>query len=289
MTSGAGPGSLSPAPRKGHTSRAASGTVVKREEKQKEHPLGITSAPRYEMPIIKYPRRVDPLWHEWDRKAQKCGLRHTVYAVNGDRYIGEWLDNIKHGKGTQIWKKSGAIYSGDWKFGKRDGFGTYSIPDPVTKDYKKVYSGWWKNDKMWGYGVKFYSEGEYYEGEWAWGKRNGWGRMYYKDGAIYEGQWSEDKPGENENRYEGSWKDGKKHGPGKFIYLDTGQLYEGYWVADIPTCGTMVDFSRDEAPVPTQYPIPKIELADPDGVLEEAVLILQNAEIFNSQPQKERG
>lgn len=46
-----------------------------------------------------------------------------------------------------------------------------------------------------GYGVKFYSEGEYYEGEWAWGKRNGWGRMYYKDGAIYEGQWSEDKPG----------------------------------------------------------------------------------------------
>ncbi|XP_070806438.1 MORN repeat-containing protein 3 [Pituophis catenifer annectens] len=259
-------------------------------------PLSLQWQIQDEMPFVKYPRRVDPLWHEWDRKAQKCGLRHTVYAVNGDRYIGEWLDNVKHGKGTQIWKKSGAIYSGDWKFGKRDGFGTYSIPDPVTKDYKKVYSGWWKNDKMWGYGVKFYSEGEYYEGEWAWGKRHGWGRMYYKDGAIYEGQWYEDQPGgqgmfrcKNENRYEGSWKDGKKHGPGKFIYLDTGQLYEGYWVADIPKCGTMIDFGRDEAPMPTIYPIPKVELADPDGVIEEAVLILQNAEIFTFQPQKERG
>lgn len=52
------------------------------------------------------------------------------------------------GKGTQTWKKTGAIYSGDWKYGKRDGYGTYSLPDPVTKEYKKVYAGWWKNDKQ---------------------------------------------------------------------------------------------------------------------------------------------
>lgn len=46
-----------------------------------------------------------------------------------------------------MWKRTGAIYSGDWKFGKRDGYGSYSIPDPVTKEYKRVYTGWWKNDK----------------------------------------------------------------------------------------------------------------------------------------------
>lgn len=50
------------------------------------------------MPVVKYPRAAEPLWHEWDRKAQKDGLRHTVYAVNGDQYTGEWLDNLKHGK-----------------------------------------------------------------------------------------------------------------------------------------------------------------------------------------------
>ncbi|XP_075626229.1 MORN repeat-containing protein 3 isoform X3 [Balearica regulorum gibbericeps] len=146
------------------------------------------------MPIVKHPRATEPLWHEWDRKAQKCGLRHTAYAVNGDQYTGEWLDNLKHGKGTQVWKCTGAIYSGDWKFGKRDGYGSYSIPDPVTKEYKKVYTGWWKNDKKCGYGVTFYPDGERYEGEWSSGLRSGWGRMYYQDGSIYEGQWLEDRP-----------------------------------------------------------------------------------------------
>lgn len=62
----------------------------------------------------------------------------------------------------------------------------------------------------------------------------------------------------NENRYEGTWKDGKKHGPGKFFYLDKGQLFEGFWVADVPKSGTMIDCGREAAPAPTQYPIPKV-------------------------------
>ena len=50
------------------------------------------------------------------------------------------------GKGTYKWVTSGAIYDGDWKEGKRSGFGTYSIPTgPDT--YRKQYSGGWKNGK----------------------------------------------------------------------------------------------------------------------------------------------
>ncbi|KAM4763789.1 MORN repeat-containing protein 3 isoform 2-T3 [Cyanocitta cristata] len=229
------------------------------------------------MPVIKYPRIRDPLFYEWDRKAQKCGLRHTIYAVNGDQYTGEWLDNLKHGKGTQLWKNTGAIYSGDWKFGKRDGYGSYSIPDPVTKEYKRVYTGWWENDRRGGRGVFFYPNGECYEGEWSNDLRSGWGKMEYKDGSVYEGQWLVDQPNgqgvlrlSNGNRYEGGWKDGKKHGPGKYFYLDKGQQLEGIWVADIPKCGVLVDFGRDNAPAPTQYPLPEIELHDPAGVLAEA-------------------
>ncbi|XP_065594754.1 MORN repeat-containing protein 3 [Cyrtonyx montezumae] len=240
------------------------------------------------MPIVKHPRAAEPLWHEWDRKAQKCGLRHTVYGINGDQYTGEWLDNLKHGRGIQRWKRSGAIYNGDWKRGKRDGYGSYSAPDPVTREYQ-VYEGWWRKDKrcrgssgtasaaVQGYGMMFYASGESYEGEWSSGLRSGWGRMYYRDGSIYEGQWAADRPDgqgmlylPNNNRYEGGWKDGKKHGPGRFFYFDKGQLLEGIWVTDVPKCGTMIDLSRDEAPAPTPYPIPKIELADPDGVLAEA-------------------
>lgn len=51
------------------------------------------------------------------------------------------------GKGTQVWKTSGAIYDGDWKFGKRDGYGTHSVVSPETKEYTRKYCGGWKNGK----------------------------------------------------------------------------------------------------------------------------------------------
>lgn len=74
----------------------------------------------------------------------------------------------------------------------------------------------------------------------------------------------------NENRYEGSFKNDKKNGPGKFFYLDKGQLYEGVWADDIAKCGEMRDFGRENAPAPTQFEIPKVELFNSKAVLEEA-------------------
>lgn len=50
------------------------------------------------MPHIKEPKVKEPLWKDWDYLAQKKGVRHTVYSVNGDQYTGEWLDNKKDGK-----------------------------------------------------------------------------------------------------------------------------------------------------------------------------------------------
>ncbi|XP_029086917.1 MORN repeat-containing protein 3 isoform X1 [Monodon monoceros] len=217
------------------------------------------------MPISKCPPKSEPLWKAWDRKAQKNGLRHQVFAVNGDHYVGKWKDNLKHGKGTQVWRKNGAIYEGDWKFGKRDGYGTLSLSDQETGKYRRVYSGWWKGDKKCGYGIQFFGPKEYYEGDWCGNQRSGWGRMYYSNGDIYEGQWCNDKPeGEgmlrlkNGNRYEGNWQRGMKNGWGRFFHLDHGQLFEGLWVDNIAKCGTMIDCGRDEAPKPTQFPIPEV-------------------------------
>lgn len=50
------------------------------------------------MPITKHPKTTEPLWKEWDYKAQKKGVHNTVYSVNGDQYTGEWNDNKKNGK-----------------------------------------------------------------------------------------------------------------------------------------------------------------------------------------------
>ncbi|XP_018412758.1 PREDICTED: MORN repeat-containing protein 3 [Nanorana parkeri] len=237
------------------------------------------------MPLAKHPRDTEPPWREWDRKAQKSGLRHNVYCVNGDHYTGEWQNNLKHGKGTYMCKSTNSIYEGDWKCGKRSGFGTSSVQDPITGEYVKLYSGCWKNNKQHGYGTFFYRDTEYYEGHWKAGQRSGWGRMHFANGEIYEGEWLEDKHSgqgmlllANENRYEGSWKNGKKHGPGKFYYLDKGQMYEGTWVEDIPKCGTVVDFGRAEAPMPTKYPIPEVKVADPEGVLQMARSLFEKQE-----------
>lgn len=50
------------------------------------------------MPITKQPKKSELLWKEWDYKARKKGVHHTVYSVNGDRYTGEWDDNQKNGE-----------------------------------------------------------------------------------------------------------------------------------------------------------------------------------------------
>lgn len=56
----------------------------------------------------------------------------------------------------------------------------------------------------------------------------------------------------------GTWSDGQKNGHGKFLYLDRGQLYEGFWVDDVAKCGTLSDFGREAADRPPVYPIPKV-------------------------------
>ncbi|KAK3522114.1 hypothetical protein QTP70_025256 [Hemibagrus guttatus] len=215
------------------------------------------------MPILKKHRKTEPLVKVVDKMAKTNGLRHTIYSTNGDQYSGDWKDNMRHGKGTQVWKRTGVVYEGEWKQNGRDGFGILSKLQPSTNEHVKVYSGTWRNDKKEGFGTRFYSSSSQYEGEWVENERSGWGRMTYENGDVYEGEWLKNKPhGQGvlwlvpENRYEGSWKDGKKHGPGRFFYTNRGQLYEGFWVDDVPRCGTVCDYDRTHAHTPPLYPIP---------------------------------
>lgn len=50
------------------------------------------------MPFLHEPKSREPLWKEWNYLAQKRGIRHTIYSVDGNEYTGEWLDNLKHGE-----------------------------------------------------------------------------------------------------------------------------------------------------------------------------------------------
>ncbi|XP_057674076.1 MORN repeat-containing protein 3 [Corythoichthys intestinalis] len=212
-----------------------------------------------------------------DAQSKKCGTRATVFSVNGDQYTGEWLDNKKHGKGTQVWK-SGNIYNGDWKAGNCDGYGTFSVLQRNTKTYAKKYCGEWKNGMKHGHGVYLYNSSSVYEGQWNENHRSGWGRMLFNSGDIYEGEWKNDKEHgfgilhyANGNLYEGSWRYGAKDGNGKLYYRDKAQQYQGLWVRGEPKCGTLEDLGEHGAQ-PAKCPIPQNKLMDMQKVLQEAKL-----------------
>ena len=65
----------------------------------------------------------------------------TYLFSNGDKYTGEWKNNLAHGQGTYTWK-SGGFYSGEWKNDKFNGKGTYTDRNGNLK------SGIWENGKF---------------------------------------------------------------------------------------------------------------------------------------------
>ena len=56
----------------------------------------------------------------------------------GDVYIGEFMNNVQHGKG-QAKYGNGDIYIGEYKYGKKNGIGTYYYNDGSK------YEGLWKD------------------------------------------------------------------------------------------------------------------------------------------------
>ena len=65
----------------------------------------------------------------------------TYTSDNGEKYVGEWKDDKRHGQGTNTWA-SGEKYVGEFKDGKRHGQGTNTLANG-TKE-----SGYYMNDEF---------------------------------------------------------------------------------------------------------------------------------------------
>ena len=93
---------------------------------------------------------------------------------------------VKEGKGRE-YDKDGetALYSGDWKNGEREGFGTEYY------DGYALYTGEWKNGMRNGKGKEMNENGKVvFMGEWKNGKRNGMGKeMDDKERVVRSGKW----------------------------------------------------------------------------------------------------
>jgi hypothetical protein len=110
--------------------------------------------------------------------------RHRQGTLNWPKkeYQGELLHDIPLGKGTM--KYTGycpKTYVGDWVNGVREGHGSLLFKDGI-----RSYIGEWANDKKHGTGTSNYFNGQVHTGSWRHGKMHGHGVLVHPDGAVYE-------------------------------------------------------------------------------------------------------
>ena len=78
---------------------------------------------------------------------------------NGDKYVGEYKDNLRDGLGTYTWA-NGDKYVGEFKDGNKSGQGTYTYADG------NKYVGEWKDGNIHGQGTNTFNNGKVFEGLW---------------------------------------------------------------------------------------------------------------------------
>lgn len=175
--------------------------------------------------------------------------------------------NCDDGYGTYVWGSdtewAGQKYTGDWKNGMRNGFGTYFYSDGSK------YIGEFKQNQISGKGTYTWADGSIYTGDWLNYEKHGSGTYYYTDGTIEKGRWEHNKfmgeeagftgciSGDCDNgygtyiwetgeKYVGYWQGGKRNGNG-INYFVGGHQYQGDWVNDLRTgYGTFIFKAESE-------------------------------------------
>ncbi len=160
---------------------------------------------------------------------------HNCYGTylfpDGEKYVGEWRNNMRNGEGTNIWP-TGERYDGNWKYDLRHGLGVNILATGER------YEGNYKDDKRYGLGVNILPTGERYEGNFKDDKRYGRGINIWPDGEKHVGEWRDDmRDGEgisiflDGEKYIGEFRNDKRNGQGINIYPD-GTKQEGLFSND---------------------------------------------------------
>ena len=107
----------------------------------------------------------------------------TFNYTNGNKYVGEWKDDKRHGQGTFTWGPGdfyGDQYVGEWKDNLFHGQGTYTFANGDK------YVGEFKDNLFHGQGTyTYYASGGKYVGEWKDDKRHGRGTYTFADGEKW--------------------------------------------------------------------------------------------------------
>lgn len=113
----------------------------------------------------------------------QLATKDTIKLPNGSKYKGEMQYNVPEGKGEEYFR-NGDIYKGEFKKGKRHGFGVFEKRD------KFIYEGNLKDNKFEGRGKMIYANGHIFEGLFKKGKEEGTGMLKDIDGKVLKkGLW----------------------------------------------------------------------------------------------------
>eukprot|EP00794_Sanderia_malayensis_P000309 gene309-939_t len=129
----------------------------------------------------------------------------TANALPSDCLVGAWniSDNdgklhrvVPHGKGRLQTIDGKLIYLGEFRNGRRSGYGTSLVTSSKedTHTQSGYYQGHWKCNCRHGTGCMVYLSGRNYNGQWYFDKRHGPGVMSFPDESVLKGYFAGGKP-----------------------------------------------------------------------------------------------
>lgn len=128
---------------------------------------------------------------------------------------------------------SGATYKGNFKDGKREGFGICIYNDG------SIYEGYWHKNNRDGQGRYVNIDGDVYEGYWDKGVRHGKGKCISYNETYYDGVWKCDvregfgtETYEDESVYKGNFQNDCRNGQG-VLRWKSGKVYKGNFTDDM--------------------------------------------------------
>ena len=70
----------------------------------------------------------------------------TYHWRNGDKFVGEWKNDLRHGKGVYTWK-NGDRFEGRWENSVRTGRGVWYYASDGAVVYGEYVNGKWISEK----------------------------------------------------------------------------------------------------------------------------------------------
>lgn len=107
---------------------------------------------------------------------------------NNDFYVGSFSNGQKHGLGTYFYRSTGEKYEGDWVNDLWDGKGTYSVGNPP----EVIIKGTWSKGLMNGPAEVIHRNGDRFVGQYRNNRKYGKGILYYQSGSILEAEYIDD-------------------------------------------------------------------------------------------------